>query len=126
MSIIHLRAYTRYLSSIALLSAVICLAQSKPVSLGSVSLQTVAVSKDGSSRMAGGIIVRFFSKKRRAESFVLSSDAGIQVVPLRPGRYCYEGFSAKGEPLELIRPSKERCFTVRPGQLVEVGVEFKR
>jgi hypothetical protein len=124
---IQLQIFIRCLNSTILLVATVCQAQPPArISVGLVSLQTVAIATDGSGKMFGGVIVRLVNSETKAESFVLSNTEGIDVVPVRPGTYCYDAFSQKGEPLTLKRPARERCFSVRADEVVEVGVEFRK
>lgn len=94
------------------------------LALGMVNVQTVAVS-GGESHLKSGVIVRLTSRETKVQSYVLSNAAGIAVVPLPPGSYCYDAFAQTGEPLEMKRASRERCFSVKKDQVVELGVEFK-
>ncbi len=129
MSFIRLRTFTKFLSSLIVLGASMQYAQvqeAKKVPLGMLSVQTVAVAADGSSRMIGGIVVRVINKKTRTENFLMTNDAGIQVVPLRPGTYCYDALTEDGSQLILVRPDEERCFSIRNKKLTEVGVEFRK
>jgi hypothetical protein len=125
LSIRH-QVFTKCLSSAIFLVATVCSGEVGRVTLGLVSLQTVVIAPDGSGRMSGGVIVRLVNVETKAESFVLSNTEGIDVVPVRPGKYCYDAFSQKGDPLTLKRPASERCFSVSPDEMVEVGVEFKK
>ena len=94
------------------------------LALGLVNIQTVAVGSSGESHMSGGIVVRLTRRDAGIRSFALSNEAGIAVVPLPAGNYCYDAFSQAGKELNLVRKPIERCFTVVKDGVVEVGVEF--
>jgi hypothetical protein len=96
---------------------------SQNLALGMVNIQTVAVG-GGESHLKSGVVVRLTSRVTKVQSYALSNAAGIVVVPLPPGSYCYDAFSQAGQPLQMKRPSRERCFSVKKGQVAEVGVEF--
>ena|ERR1043166_3567314 len=94
------------------------------LALGMVNIQTVAVS-DGESHLKSGVVVRLTSSAEKVRSYALSNEAGIAVVPLPVGTYCYDAFSQSGQPLQMKRASPDRCFAVKKGQISNVGVEFK-
>jgi hypothetical protein len=107
------------------------------IALGHVIVQTVTVDTNGASKMIGGAMVRIFGENTSAESFAFSSPEGVVDIPVRPGTYCYEALSNKGEslPLRTLPPSEklplrtspnDRCFPVRSGEVHEVSVEFEQ
>jgi len=97
---------------------------SQNLALGMVNIQTVGVS-GGESHLKSGVVVRLTSRVTKVRSYALSNAAGVVVVPLPAGSYCYDAFSQTGQPLQMKRASRERCFSVKKGQVAEVGVEFK-
>jgi hypothetical protein len=123
---IRRQVFTKYLSSFAFLLISFCSVQAKEISLGFVLLQTVSVDKSDSSKLSPGIVVRFFNKSTKSEMFAITNDVGFAQVPLRPGTYCYDAYSSTGHQFQMKRPESERCFDVRAGKDVEVGVEFSK
>jgi hypothetical protein len=124
-NISHLLSIT-FLSSALLLAAVEpANAQSKTVSLGLINAQTVAVTDSGGSQMKGGIVVRFTSTTNQVQSFGISNEAGILVTPLPVGRYCYDAFSSTGVRLQTKRQAADRCFVLKKGEDLTIGVEVR-
>jgi hypothetical protein len=97
--------------------------KTNPMKLGFVNCQTSQMPKVAGEReqMAPGVVVRFTNKAGTRESFGVSNQIGVVVVPLRPGEYCYEAYNHKGQPLNLD-PEQDRCFEVEEGKYVTVGV----
>jgi hypothetical protein len=115
-----------FLSSAVLLAAIEpATAQSKALSLGLVNAQTVVVTNSGDSQMKGGIVVRFTSTTNQVQSFGISNEAGILVSPLPAGRYCYDAFSSSGARLQMKRQAAQRCFVLKRGEDLTIGVEFR-
>lgn len=96
---------------------------SNNVALGFASIQTVITAEQpgGKQHMQSGIIVRIFSEEGGREVFTLSNEAGVAMVPLRPGNYCFDAFDIKGISLNLDK-KQSRCFPIRAGETIEVGV----
>ena len=95
------------------------------IRLGFVHFETIAVS-DSEGLHKPDIVVRVASRTTKMQSFGISNEAGVLILPLPPGGYCYEAFSATGRRLKMKRPPVERCFDVGTGKDIEVGVEFKQ
>ena len=70
-------------------------------------------------------MVRVTNQSEKVQSFGLSNEVGVLGMPLPPGKYCYDAFSQTGHRLKMNRPAPEKCFDVREGKVVEVGVGFK-
>lgn len=115
----RLRLFIVLLSSWPLLGA-----EATRIDLGLVNVQTVAVSKAGESRMSPGIVVRVTNRSTRTQSLGISNEAGILVLPLPPGRYCYDAFSEQGVALTMRRPPRDRCFSIAKDAIETIGVEF--
>jgi hypothetical protein len=62
--------------------------------------------------MIGGVVVRVTNRSENVQSFGVSNEAGILVMPLPVGRHCYDAFSEKGVALSMRRVSKDRCFSI--------------
>lgn len=97
--------------------------ESDHIELGFANIQTVrGAEQTGSSQhLTSGIIVRIFDKVQGREIFALSNEAGIAVVPLRPGSYCFDAFGHTGNRLDLDK-KQSRCFSIRSGEIIELGV----
>jgi len=93
------------------------------IDLGFVNFETVTAARGlgGAQHTKSGIIVRMFDVSHNREVFTISNEAGISVVPLRPGKYCFEAFSITGTRLELDK-SQSSCFTVPKDETITVGV----
>lgn len=96
------------------------------LSLGFASIQTVkAASRPGGQHsMYPGVIVRVASEHGSNESFILSNEVGVAKMPLRPGSYCFDVYTRKGEPLPLD-PEQPACFTIAAGKTTDVGVVIR-
>lgn len=97
---------------------------SSDIPLGMAQFETVAVAENGGNH-SPYIVVKVTNQTNQIESFGLSNEAGVLGMPLPPGKYCYEAFSKAGRHLDMNRPQADRCFDVKKGQTVEVGVGFK-
>jgi len=71
--------------------------------------------------MYPGVIVRVNPQQQAGESFVLSNGAGVALMPLRPGNYCFEAYDQKGNALRLDT-KQPVCFSVAQNETTEVGV----
>jgi hypothetical protein len=93
------------------------------IDLGFVNVETVTAADrpGGVQHMTSGIVVRIFDKSERREAFAISNEAGIVVVPLRPGEYCLEAFSHTGARLKLD-PEQSACLSIRAGEVTTAGV----
>lgn len=102
-----------------------CLGQSAvpKVEFAFVNIETVSAAEmpGDAQHMEPGVIVRIFDDSRKREAFSMSNEAGIAVVPLRPGTYCFEAFDHDGHLLPLDQ-SQSRCFDLTLGQYPTVGV----
>jgi hypothetical protein len=98
---------------------------SKDIPLGLVQFETLATTDNGGTH-SPYIVVRVTSQANKVQSFGISNEAGTLVAPLPPGEYCYDAFSKTGHHLRMNRPPSERCFSVKEGQVVEVGVGFRQ
>lgn len=71
--------------------------------------------------MYPGVIVRVTPQEGPGESFVVSNEAGVQLMPLRPGDYCFQAYDRKGKQLRLA-PQQPNCFSVAKGKTTDVGI----
>jgi hypothetical protein len=97
--------------------------EDKQISLGFAHFQTVkAAQKSGVAQsMYPDIIVRVTPQKGAGESFLFSNEAGVALMPLRPGNYCFDAYNRKGSALRL--DSKQAtCFSIIRNETTEVGV----
>jgi hypothetical protein len=71
------------------------------IQLGFANIQTVSAvsTEDAQQHLISGIIVRIYDKGGKREVFTISNEAGIALVPLRPGNYCYEAFASTGNQI---------------------------
>jgi hypothetical protein len=112
--------FIAFLSSSLLLATEQRAIDSKDITLGLVQFETY-----NEVAHSPYMVVRVTSQADRVQSFGISNEAGVLGMPLPPGKYCYDAFSQAGHHLRMKRPPSERCFSVKKGQVVEVGVEFK-
>jgi len=94
------------------------------LTFGWLNIQTVVVSADGDSHMSPGIIVRISSQDNNVQSFGFSNEAGVLIMPLPPGNYCYDAYSQNGATLQLRRQGDSRCFVMKKDGVTEVGIEY--
>jgi hypothetical protein len=94
------------------------------IALGLAQFETLTVTENV-GKHSPYIVVRVTNQRDKVQSFGLSNEAGVLGMPLPPGKYCYEAFSQSGHHLKMNRPEPERCFEVKKGEVVEVGVGFK-
>jgi hypothetical protein len=113
-----------FLSSAYLFAAGRSASDFSDITLGLAQFETVTVTTSG-GKHAPYTVVRVISETNKMQSFGLSNEAGVLGMPLPPGKYCYDAFSRTGHHLEMNRPQPERCFDVKKGEVVEVGVGFK-
>lgn len=94
--------------------------------LGTVICQTVRASRayPEPEDHTPWVVVRFLGVGNDRESFALTDARGVALVPLRPGKYCFEAYSDKGEPLELD-PEQRKCFELKANEKLNVGVGLK-
>lgn len=69
--------------------------------------------------------VSSYGQRNNIQSFGLSNEGGIIVMPLPPGRYCYDAFTDKGKSLEMVHNPSERCFSLKKDSVETIGVEFR-
>lgn len=124
MSSSRVRISIAFLTSLAVPVAGDARAGTKDVDITIVNVQTAAVSFAGEYRMSPHVVVRVINGKDGIRSFGLSSEAGILLLPLPPGRYCYDAFSPRGRALRMVRPSAERCFTATRDGETTIGVSY--
>ncbi len=93
--------------------------------LGLVNALVVFAGEGGRSH-AVGIVVRVIGQSGTVQSFGISNEAGVVVMPLPPGRYCHDAFSMSGTPLESAQEDAARCFEVKRDTVVTIGVEVNR
>jgi hypothetical protein len=98
---------------------------SKNLDFGMANIEAVAVDINGKSTIAPDIIIRITAKGTRVESYGMSDEGGMILMPLPPGRYCYEAYSERGRPLKMIRKPSDRCFTLKKNSELTIGVEFE-
>ncbi|MBI3670492.1 MAG: hypothetical protein HY237_12010 [Acidobacteria bacterium] len=93
------------------------------IELGYAHFQTVkAASRPGAAQtMLPGVVVRVTRQEGGGESFVLTNEAGVELMPLRPGDYCFDAYDRKGNALPLD-PKQASCFPIIKGETTEVGV----
>ncbi len=113
-------------SSVTLLASQKGAEPTRDLALGMVQFETVVVADGGGGHHRSGVVVQTTERKNKTQSFGISNEAGVVVMPLPQGEYCYDAFSRSGQHLELERPASERCFSVKKGQNVEVGVGFRQ
>ena len=109
----------------ALLTTVVPAERPQPINIGYAIVQTVAAPavQGDSEHFVPRVFVRMYNLKEGRESFGVSNQDGMLMVPLRPGSYCFEAFNRKGMPLELTS-SQKRCFELTADRDVDVGVEL--
>ena len=123
----------RHRNRMALSVATMCLmcsgvaGERQQISLGFANIETaIAAKRPGDPQhMTSGIVVRIVGKSAERETFAISNEAGIVVVPLRPGEYCFEAYNHKGLRLDL-ETKQSHCFSIRAGDTLTVGVVATR
>lgn len=108
----------------AALGAASARSDAKDVNLAIVNVQTVVLLPSGEYRMSPYIVVKVTDEKARIQSFGLSGEIGILLLPLPPGRYCYDAFSRSGRALKMVRPRAERCFMATQEPETTIGVGY--
>ena len=91
--------------------------------LGMANMQSVIAAPAGPAEIAAGIVIRTRDTKD-LQSFGVTNEVGILVMPLPVGRYCFDAFTQEGKALRLVREPSQRCFSIRRDQVAEVGVEL--
>jgi hypothetical protein len=114
-----------FLSSAFLLSAGPTDNGPEDIKLALIQFETLSVTDRGGTH-SPFIVVRVIGQSNQVQSFGLSNDAGYIGMPLPPGDYCYDAFSKTGQHLRMNRQPSERCFSVKEGEFLEVGVGFKQ
>ena len=94
------------------------------IQLGFASIEVVAVKSNGESQHKAGIVVKISGTTNNVQSYGLSIDPGLIVMPLPPGKYYYDAFSNDGEKLQLRRESSKRYFSINKGETTIVGIEI--
>jgi hypothetical protein len=95
----------------------------KDLVLGFANIQSVIAAPAGPAEIAKGIVIRITDSKK-IQSFGVTNEVGILVMPLPPGRYCFDAFSQNGKPLQLVQQPSDRCFSMKKASTTEVGVEL--
>jgi hypothetical protein len=96
------------------------------VALGLVSLELRPVGRDVlPSKVGAGIVVRITGESNSVQSWGISNEAGIVIMPLPPGDYCYALYTRAGIPLQLERRGFSPCLTVVETQVTQVGLEYR-
>jgi hypothetical protein len=114
-----------FLSSALLFAATREQASAPPdIALGMALFETLTVTATGGTHRPY-TVVRVMNQRTKVRSFGLSNEAGGLGMPLPPGKYCFDAFTRNGHHLQMNRPPAERCFEVKEGKDVEVGVGFK-
>jgi len=101
--------------------------QSQTLSIGWVNLSTVRDAKVSgqAQHFAPGVVVRFSQTDGHYVSLAITDSTGTAVVPLQSGHYCANAFGTDGKVIPLAPSSQapiNRCFTIRTGQWVELGL----
>lgn len=119
------------LSTIILLSVSSALALDKDrpapesIRLGYANLAVVSIDVAEKRVMAPGVVVRVRGQKSSVESYGVSNEGGMILMPLPPGQYCYDAFTYDGNSLELLRKGSGRCFSIERNSEETIGVEFR-
>jgi hypothetical protein len=113
-----------FLSNALLLSAGQVADGPDDIKLGLVQFETLSVTDKGGTH-SPFIAVRVLNQNNKVQSFGLSNEAGFLGMPLPPGDYCFDAFSKGGHALRMNRQPSDRCFSVKEGQFIEVGVGFR-
>jgi hypothetical protein len=95
------------------------------IKLGLIQFETMTVTDMGGTH-SPFVVVRVTDQSSKVQSFGLSNDAGYLGMPLPPGNYCYDAFSKTGQHLRMNREPSERCFSVKEGEFVNVGVGYRQ
>lgn len=96
----------------------------KNIDLGQANIEVVSIDTNNKRAMAPGIVIRIVGKKNNVESFGLSNEGGMILMPLPPGDYCYEAFTYEGKGLPLVRKGSRRCFSIEKDLEKTIGIEF--
>ncbi len=121
-------AKSRHLLLIAFLSSSLALVaqvgaqKTQDLKFGVVNFQTISVASSGESHMKGGIVLRVTNSSTKIQSFGISNETGILVMPLPAGEYCYDAFSDTGRAFTMTKKKEDRCFAVKHGTVETVGV----
>jgi hypothetical protein len=97
----------------------------KDIEFGLANIEVVAIDGNEKSTLTPGIVVRIKGQQNRIQSFGMSNEGGIIVMPLPPGRYCYDAFTDKGKALRMVRAPSDRCFSLKKDSVETIGVEFQ-
>jgi hypothetical protein len=97
------------------------------IRLGFVNLGTTKESgpSPAPESYLGGVLVRFFDDSTKRESFAMTNDTGVALVPLRPGHYCAEAYGTDVRRLKLatrMNHGEPVCFEILANTIKEVGV----
>jgi hypothetical protein len=115
------------LLSMCLLGSSLCLVDEalsqKRTGFGLANIEVVAVGSSDDSHILPHVVVRIAGRKNKVQSYGLSNESGIIVMPLPPGSYCYDAFSEAGVVLNLRRKASERCFSIEKDSYETIGVE---
>jgi hypothetical protein len=98
--------------------------KSKSIQLGFASIEVLYINAAGESHHMPNAVIRISGQQNRVQSYGVSNEAGLIIMPLPPGKYCYDAFSAKGEYLPMRRKGSERCFTVENDDARTIGIEI--
>jgi len=58
------------------------------------------------------IVIRVQSEKGNREMFVITNEIGTMLLPLRPGKYCFDIFNNQGYSLDFDKSQHFTCFEV--------------
>jgi hypothetical protein len=86
---------------------------------------TAANADSGTQRMTPNIVGRVFDDSQKRETFAVSNEVGIAIVPLRPGNYCFEAFDHEGHSLTLDK-TQSRCFDLKRAEYPTIGVVLSK
>lgn len=100
----------------------ICLAEER-LRLGYAVCQTVKTvgAYPTPQEVLPGTVIRFLDSTKGREIFAISNKDGMVLVPLRPGKYCFEAYDKNGARYNLD-PEQRDCFSVKQSEHVEIGV----
>ena len=89
---------------------------------GFASIEVLAIDDSGSWIHLRNIVIRISDKKHSVRSYGLSNEMGLVVMPLPPGKYCYDAFSSTGEVLQTRRKGSEKCFSILKSKAEAVNI----